>query len=236
MAAIVVRNLGLDVGKRKAVVFRVDHPNLPHLTFSWENLSGEIDVHLTPAAASDYSTRQSILRIQESEFKVRLASLIRECLELVSQSPIQIVWGVQAKWLVSHGYVLIGPKSEPVRMWLQRALPKERGKYRLDERVLQRMPKMDFYNPTVRRMTGLAGDDQVYAVCTKGRERGRMLALQRMSCGPVSTTWVGLDVADIAALVQVVKRKKILPNWFASMAPGAWNRISRALRLGEIGL
>jgi len=141
MPAIVMRNLCFDFGPTKLVVFRVDHQDLPHLTFSWKNQSGEIDMHLTPPSPRDANDRESILKIQESDLKARVGELGRQFWKLAQRSPIPMVWCVSPKWLAARGYVLVGSRGEPVSLWLQAALPKKRGKYRLDERALKRSPK-----------------------------------------------------------------------------------------------
>jgi len=236
MAAIVFRNIGLDAGPRKLVVFRTDRDDLPHLTYSWNNPSGEVDVHLTPMAPRSEHDRESILRIQESELKAKVHELVREILGLILKNPIEMIWCVQPRWLAKQGYLLVGSKDEPVDLWFQRALPKKRGKHRLDERVFKQMPKMALYKPTARRFALLGREGQIYAVSTKRPHRGNTLVLARLDLTPTSSTWVALNFADLAGLVKVVKRSRLLPRWFASLAPEARERIYRALQLYEVGL
>src|SRR5882762_10593919 len=114
MSAIVFGSLCFDVGPRKLVVFRIDRSDLPHLTFSWTNPSGEVDVHLTPASPRDEDDRESILRIQESELVASFRSLGKEICALVLKNPIEAVWSVNPKWLRSKGYTLVGPKEERI--------------------------------------------------------------------------------------------------------------------------
>ncbi|MGH7771430.1 MAG: hypothetical protein ACREQA_04265 [Candidatus Binatia bacterium] len=235
MAAIVFGNLAFDLSPRKLVVFRVDRSDLPHFTSSWNNPSGEVDIHLTPAFPRDECDRESILKIQESDLKTRLRDLGKQVWELVQKNPIQIVLCVNPKWLASRGYFLIGPRDGPVTMWLRGALPKKRGEYRLDERVLKQLPTMVLYPPTARSFTKLGQEGQIYAVCKKGSHRGTMLVLQRLDLSPASPTWVAVDYSDMDTL-RALKWNRLLPQWFASLAPGAWQRIHDALQLHEFGL
>jgi len=59
MATLVFRNIAFDAGPRKLVVFRTDRAGLPHLTCSWSNPSGDVDVHLTPANPRTEHDRES---------------------------------------------------------------------------------------------------------------------------------------------------------------------------------
>ena len=234
MSALVFGRIGFDVRRRTLVVFRTDRADLPHLTCSWNNPTGEVDLHLTPVSPRDNDDRESLLKIQESELKARFHDLVREIIELVLRSPIQMVWGVHPKWLAAGGYVLLGPTSEPVSAWFQRALSKRRGKYRLDERTFKQMPKMGVYKPTARRFAKLGEEGQMYAVCTRGPQRWTTLMLARLDFNPSSATWLALDFADLSSLVGTVQRRRVIPQWFASFAPEAWKRIYVALQLHEL--
>jgi hypothetical protein len=236
MGAIVFGELGFDLGPRKLVVFRVDRSDLPHLTCSWKNPSGEVDLHLTPTSPRDEHDHESILRIHEPELKARFRDLIKQIIELVLGNPLQMVWCVQPKWLAKRGYLLVGPTDEPISLWFQRALLKKRGKYRLDGRVFKQLPKMALYRPTPGRFAKLGREGQMYAVCMKGPSRKTTLMLARLDWALSSPTWVAVNIADIANLIKTAKRSRLLPQWFATLAPKAWERMSEALQLREIGL
>ena len=240
MAAIVFGNLGFDVGPRKLEVFRVDREDLPYLTFSWGNRSGEIDVHLTSASPRDENEHkpitkihEPILKIQESKLKASVGDLITQIWELVQKNPMQMVLCVNHKWLASRGYILVGPRDEGVTRWLERVLPKKRGKYRLDEAVFAQLPKMAFYKPTARRLAKLGEEGQVCAVCRKGPQRGTVLVLQRLDQTPAPPSWLAFDCADMDKLIRPAKR--LIAQWLASLAPGVWKRIHYGLQLQESG-
>src|ERR1700689_4788965 len=140
MGAVVLGKLAFDAGPRKLVVFRVDRTDLPHLTCSWNNASMEVDIHLTSTTPSGERRWESIVRIQKSELLGSFRNLVNQFTEILGRSPIQFVWGVQPKWLAARGYRLVGPRTEPVSLWLERALVKKRGKYRLNEHIFKHLP------------------------------------------------------------------------------------------------
>jgi len=92
------------------------------------------------------------------------------------------------------------------------------------------------YSPTAKRFAKLACDGQVYAVSKKGRRWGTILILAPLNMGPISAAWVGVDMEDVGRLIREVKRSRLLPRWFAEVAPGGWEKIRSAMRLEELGL
>jgi hypothetical protein len=166
--------------------------------------------------------------------KARFPDLVRQIIAFLLNSSVQIVWAVNPKWLAARGYVLLGPTSEPISEWFQRALSKRRGKYRLDERVFKQMPKIGVYRPTARKFAKLGQDGQMHAVCMKGPQRRTVLMLARLDFGPSNTIWVALDYADLSSLVKTFQRRRVIPQWFSSFAPDAWERIYVDLQLHEL--
>jgi len=226
--------MGFDVGPRKLVIFRTDRTDLPHLTCSWNNPTGEVDVHLTPVSPRNNDDRESVLKVQEAELKARVHDLVRQIIAPVLGSPIQMVWGVNPKWLAARGYLLVGPMTEPVSTWFQRAIAKRRGKYRLDERAFKQMPKMGLYKPTARQFANLGTEGQMFAVCTRGSERRTILILARLDFSPSCATWLAVNFADLSSLVKAMQRRRVIARWFASFAPEAWERVYAALQLHQL--
>ncbi len=127
MSALVFGRIGFDIGPRKLVVFRTDRTDLPHLTCSWNNPTGQVDIHLTAVSPRDNDDRESSLKIQESELKARFRGLVGQIIVLVLGSPIQLVWGVHPRWLAARGYMLLGPTAEPVSTGSKGHCQKEEG-------------------------------------------------------------------------------------------------------------
>jgi len=234
VSALVFGRIAFDIGPRKLVVFRIDRRELPHVTFSWNNPSGEVDLHLTPISACGPSDRQSLLRIRESELPTRFRDLVARVLTVVLRSPVEMVWGCDARWLAANGYLLLGPTSEPIKDWWVRAFAKRRGKYRLDERVFKKMPRMGARKPTGRTFATLGAEGQMYAVCTKGPQRGRVLMLARLDFGPSHAAWIACDFSDLIALVRTLQSRRVLWQWFSGFAPGVWETLHAALQLHEL--
>jgi hypothetical protein len=233
MAAIVIRNLAFDVGPRKLVVFRVDRRQLPHLTVSWDNSSGEVDVHFTPQVLQQMRDRESVARFPQSEVRPFLESIGKAFDDAVKNSPLGIIWAVRPAWLARNHYRLVGPEGESIVQWLHRAAPKIRGKYRLDLNVLKKIPKQAFYRPTAKRMTDFVQQGLVYAVCTGGCEKGRVIILTTFRWADGSSTWLGFDYHDLQKFARVIHNRLI--TRLRSVAPDEVARVYEVLRLKEIG-
>jgi hypothetical protein len=143
---------------------------------------------------------------------------------------------VQPRWLAKREYLLIGSKGEPVSLWLQQALPKSRGKYRLDARVFKRMPNMALYKPTARRMELLGRESLIHAVSVQGPCRGTVLMLARLDLNPSFPTWVALNQTDLVGIIRSLERSRLLSRWFASLSPEGWTRVSESLELDDVCL
>jgi hypothetical protein len=61
MSALVFGRIGFDVRRRTLVVFRTDRADLPHLTCSWNNQTGEVGLHMTPVSPRDNDDRELIV-------------------------------------------------------------------------------------------------------------------------------------------------------------------------------
>src|ERR1700751_418919 len=108
MPGIVIQSLAFSLQERTLVVRRIDREDLPHLTVSWNNPSGEIDVHLTPVHPKDDNDRELLAKIPETELRTYLESLGKRLVGLGRSSLLQIVWSVGPSWLARNNYSLIG--------------------------------------------------------------------------------------------------------------------------------
>ncbi len=234
MGGIVVSGIGFDVGQGKLVVFRADRRDLPHVTVSWGNRSGEVDVHITPQNPRGANARESVFRMQQSDLIGSARKLALMALEPVGKTPVRVVSGIGAAWLREHGYVLVALKDLSIVEWLRGALPRKRGKYRLDPVKFRQLPQPAVFSPTARNFDKLGREGCFHqAVCTKGPERGTALLLVRLDVVP--PWWVAVDIQDGLELIQRVKDSRLLSRWFTTLAPGTWERVHSALRLGELG-
>jgi hypothetical protein len=233
MPGIVIQSLAFSLQERTLVVRRIDREDLPHLTVSWNNPSGEIDVHLTPLHPKDDSDRESIAKIPETELSAYLQSLSKRFLRVARTSLLQIIWSVGASWLARNNYFLIGTTGESIEHWLRRVVPKQRGKYRFDVGVFKKNPEMILHHPSARRFSELGAQGQIFAICRKGQEKGRLLILMPLSWPEGPLTWVAYDYRDVRRLVKAAK--ELLNRDVGKLAPTQMNRIQQVLRLKEVG-
>jgi hypothetical protein len=211
--------------------FRADRKDLPHLTLSWNNRSGEVDIHLTFSLGTGGTGRESIARFPQAELKRLAESLGSELLGIVATSTFEVVWSVSPSWLMKRNFRLLGPKAESVVQWLHQSAPKIRGKHRLDSEKLRNIPKYALYSPTRQRLAQLAQFGMMYSVCTKGPERGRVLILLPVALfGPV---WSAMDYDDLQRFAETVQR--LFRKHWQRLATKQAKRVYAALRLREIG-
>lgn len=235
MNAIVFDKLGFSFGMRAFVLFRADRQDLSHLTISWNNPSGEVDFHLTRLSA-DVSGREPILRIQEADLKAKFIELVRRVTEKAFGNPISVVWAVNPKWLASNGYQLAGPGSAEVGAWLQQALSKKRGKYRIDAASFRKLPKSSLMRPTPAHFLKLGSEGHMYAIRAAKDGKDNLLALTRMDLGLTSPIWAAISCADMTKLIRTVTRSRVIHKWFEQLAPAAWGKIEDALKLSEVSM
>lgn len=234
MSAIVFQNLGFDLGPRKLVVFRTDRKDLPHLTISWSNPTGEVDIHLTPPFPKDSSDRYSIIKIQEAELGNFLTSLGIEFGEIIKTKLLRSQWPVRPIWLGINGYMLVQPKDESLEQWLERAVPKLRGKRRFDVRALKHIPRHALYHPTSRRLAELKDKSPLLTICTRGWDKGRILILNYSMWRSGRFVWVAMDYDDMSDFDEEIRA---LFSRRVSNKVSSWmGIIYQALYLNEVGL
>jgi hypothetical protein len=233
MSGIVIQNLAFALTQKKLVVSRVDRKDLPHLTISWGNRSGEIDIHLTPAFPKDENDRESLAKIQEAVAGSFIESIGKDIAEVAKNKMFRIIWGIRPGVLARNHYYLIGTKGESIEQWLRRSATKLRGKYRLDSNVLKKIPKTELYYPTARRLIELEQQGQLYAVCTKGSEKGNLLAMIKFPWHDGSITWIALIHEDMLEFTKTLR--KVLSMRFKDLASNQVKRVYQVLKLKEIG-
>jgi len=127
----------------------------------------------------------------------RCSSGVSSRFRIARRSLLQIIWSVGPGWLARNDYFLIGPKGESTEQWLRRAAPKQRGKYRIDVGAFKKIPQMIPYHPSVRRISELGEQGQIFAICHKGQEKGRVLVMTPLSWPDGPLTWVAYDYRDM---------------------------------------
>lgn len=235
MAAFVFQNLCFDLGPRKLVIFRTDPAGigLPHLTLSWGNPTREIDLHITPRHPKDANDRDSIIKIPENELIEFFDSLGQQFSTVATTTLLKLFFPVRGSWLRTNYYKVLQPGGGSSAQWLLRATPKIRGKYRADKNTLREIPKHSLRQPTTERLAELRVERQVWAVCTRGWNRGHILVLHYMPWRLGILTWVAIDYDDAPEFCSAVQR--VLSDPLDSLVTSALKRIHDELRLEEIG-
>jgi len=233
MPAVVLQHLALDIGPRKLLVFRADRPDLPHITISWNNTSGEVDVHATPQGADRATARQPLGRYLQVDVATLVSSIGQQLLAMLQHATMQLHWAVGPRWLARNGYALLKAEGERIIQWLERAAPKRRGKYRLDLRVLKEPPRVALYPPTARYLAAAIQEGLLFALSTKGSDKGRVLILVPLTWSTGSVTWLGIDHHDAQQFAS--RAKKLFSTATDPLLARPWQQIRKILELHEIG-
>lgn len=234
MPALVFQSLGFDLGPRKLVVFRTDRNDLPHLTLSWDNPSGEIDLHFTPVHPKDKNDRDSIMKVPQTLLAEYFITLGEQFANLVTTGVLKLFFPVRGEWLRRNHFKVLQPRVESFEDWLVRASPKLRGKYRTDINMLREIPKHSLRQPTTQRLIELRTMRQIWAVCTQGWDKGRVLVLHYMGWRPGVMTWIAIDYDDAPEFCDSFQL--LIAEPVDSLISDAIQRIRNKLCLEEIGL
>ena len=127
----------------KLVVSRAARKDLAHLTLSWRNRSGEIDIHLTrrheQATLDGHGTDdyEPLFRLAQSEVE-ELGVGVGEASRQFFVDLVRTKWRrFRPGWLARNGYVLVQIEPAAFDHALKRAAPKKRRKYRVDLEMLE---------------------------------------------------------------------------------------------------
>lgn len=238
MPGIVIDKLLFTMTSRLIVVRRTDRKELPHLTISLKNASGEIDLHLkdesAPVGTDPYTPLLRLSKEELSEFEHQFSSnCTREFPKLYS-----IARRMRPGWLARKGYFVGLIDNEGVRADLYESAPRIRGKRRVDGEKLKRLftdvdsSKISLYHPSALHSDEFRSlKDPVFAVRASGHHR--MIAL---FYGPWKTgnrTWILLNPL-VAAAQDVFSRS--LPTSIKYTMKSVWDKVYDALQLNELGI
>jgi hypothetical protein len=233
MFKIEIQNFALACHPRKFVIFRVDRNDLPHLTISFNNPSKEVDIHLTPPSSKNGNNRESITKILEGDLQGFINSFLKNIRSIVRDNIPQMIQSAQPAWLAKNNYYLIETEDESIERWLKKAAPKFHSRYRLDERELDKIPDHKLFYPTKRHFIELGKQGQIFSICKKGPNRGRLLILAKLPLSNGSFIWAAFDYRDMEKVIS--KIKKYVHQYFQQFASDKIKRIYTALKLKEIG-
>lgn len=227
----------------KLVVCRNDRHELPHLTITWQNASGEIDIHLTTRSEGGLESHQSIARIPESCLREACESLSLEFLKACEAHFATVpAPKIRPGWLARKGYAVLYQPKEVQEQWLEKLIPTRRhhGKSTrvLDRSVLQAMNRSPevtshVYHPAVLHVLALERPENlVCAECVRGKRKGDVMLLRLVTTQAQRSYWVRFDplAKKVLTASNVLMRdfvKRILPH-------DVWAIVHRELHLNEV--
>lgn len=182
-------SLEFSLSDRKLVVARAHRPDLAHLTLSWGNASGEIDLHLTRnhEAAMSADGRKAWHRIFAVPGSVVGGAGLAFMHEIENEFVPRLVCEYRRYrpgWLSRNGYVVMLPDEAGYLELFREAAPRLRGKYRItpsvvfDEHRLEDIAVDGLYDPRALRFVD--GRDLRTPVIAVQVHRGRVIDATRL--------------------------------------------------------
>lgn len=237
-----VGNLTIQMQARMLVIFRRDRSDLPHLTISFNNPSGEIDFHLAVRKAENQPEYLPVARIKESEIANILLSLIPKLWEGFIQN-IQPSRRVRPGWLGRKGYLICHISDNSRRELLDKILP-IRKKSKKWERFISSLGFVENINPeqvekyfySTSILQKLRFSEQnlpIFAVRVRGKHKPAIIPLVLLPYIDGKRYWYRGDL-----LIKIMKDfgedsfdivKKLFPD-------DAWEKIFYGLQLQEFRL
>jgi hypothetical protein len=227
----------------KLIVSRNDRRELPHLTITWQNASGEIDIHLTTRSEGGLESHQSIAKIPESCFREACKALSLEFLKTFEAYFATVpAPKIRPGWLARKGYVVLYQPQEVQEQLLEKLIPTRRhhGKSTrvLDRSVLEAMNRSPevtshVYHPAVLHVLAPERPENlICAECVRGKRKGHVMLLRLVTTQAEKPYWVRFDrvakkalTASNALMRDFVKR--VLPH-------DVWAIVHRELHLNEV--
>ncbi len=241
--AFVIGNLMFTETERLFVIRRRDRKDIPHLTISFENASGEIDLHFKHESPQNdaSSTYTPIIRFPKAalvKFLANYFSLIKW--QEILGTLFSNMKKVRPGWLERKGYIIALGQAEMIESILSPNViaPKRRGKHRVDVQKLKDflnepdLSEISFYYPSVLHILAAQGyNKQVAAIRVKGKRR--VILLQYIPWRNGKGAWLTLD--RVPTNIQEVFSNNI-PSTIKDQVKDIWYRIFDTMMLNEIGL
>jgi hypothetical protein len=234
--------LSVNVTNRLVVIQRSDRKDTPHLTISFENASGEIDIHLKHESPKNdaTSTYKSILKIPKASIEVALEEYFRGVGEAFLRICFSRIKRIRPGWLARNGYLLMWLNEESLKQEVINAAPKQRGKYRVDAQKLKTalldfdQSKINFCDPSELHTLAAEGfNGQVYGIRARRRKKLHSITLHCVQWG-VNKSWITFDRNLSNDIIKMFEES--IPQRFKEKAKAVWDEIYNALKLDEIGI
>lgn len=139
----------------KLILGRADR-DLGHVTISWGNQSGRIDVHHTHNLPGGAKRHEPLFTFDEGVVGNALLRIAQEVERVFQQAVLRRRRWVRPGWLGHHGYLVvwadIGDRDEYVRSVLPQVAPRRKRRYRFRFSRLDKLPEPKehgVYNPSI---------------------------------------------------------------------------------------
>lgn len=208
----------LQVGRQERKLFLLDsrYPTL-HLTISWNNPSGEIDLHLTrelPDKTKRYGSIAKLTKESITGFFDSVMPLFETEFAPLALSFLQNARPVRPGWLRRKGYLILWLPTEEHLSWVTKfAHKKSKNKYRIYQSSINNLNHFEeieehLYEPAILHEIAARGErGWIQALRLRGRKRRRKenihLTYVRWPDGRVS--WIPID-RFVLALRDLMKK------------------------------
>lgn len=238
-SGIAFSKLVIAITGRLIVIRRTDRSDTPHLTISFKNTSGEIDLHLKHESPrnDETSTYTPILTLSKAKLEEFLESFFEVAGEEIVNVFLNNTRKIRPGWLGRKGYVIALFDPEDFKQSIYSTAPKQQGKYRVNEKKLKDLftnvdlSKVTLHHPSVLHELTVKNSNPIYAIRDKGKRRIIPLILVRHNNG--KGLWLTFD----RLLTETDKVfQKITPSHLREQLKDTWYRVFDALRLDELGI
>jgi hypothetical protein len=227
----------------KVLVGRNDRRDLPHLTVSWKNPTGEIDIHLTRRVKGGEEHHESLGKITESDLD-KVAEAFGTQLGMSMQSRMGELRKIRPGWLARNGYWLSHLSKDAQSQLIESLAPKKKrhGKWTrsieddvLEQLALSQEVADSIYHPAMlHNLSALDCHEVVFAQATRRKRRGRLIGLCLIVKPNGRRYWTRID-----KLTQVMLKlsEEFIGSSIKQLLPSdTWSKIHNGLKLDEVGI
>ncbi len=239
----------LQIGLQERKLFLMDsrYPTL-HLTVSWNNPSGEIDIHLTREFPDKPKIYGPIAKITKDSFQRFLESFVprlgAESLPLL-ESFRQGVKPLRPGWLGRKGYLIFWVPEDEHTQWVTRfAHRHKKNKYRVFQSSLAQLDRPEevlehLYDPAIlHEIAARGGRGWVQALRIKGKKRRRRSIISLISTPwPDGTVrWIAIDSLAAALRDMMGRMEDSIFQPIVKAIRDALSKVYDGLHLHELGI
>lgn len=244
----------LQIGRQERKLFFMDsrYPSL-HLTISWgtprgENVSGEIDIHLTREFSDNTKTYSSIAKFTKESivnFFGSLAPRFEAEFRALAEPFLRQVRPIRPGWLRRKGYLVFWIPEEEHTPWLMKFAQRcKKNKYRVYPSVITKLNhaeevRQNLYEPAVLHELAARGQrGWIQALCVARRKRGgkAVITLASVPWSDSTTRWIAIDrlAANLMGVMKRIEAPVFRP--LTQSLAAALNKAFDELHLEELGI